>query len=376
MISEIKSEIFEKAGERSIDEVIDLIFKAKTILKKERIDGKDKLSKTIDQIKVGSSKNEYFVDDGICYLPSEREVSGQTKKVKAFFIGDTHGDSYATQSIVEKIKFIETIEANTSFDHKRNEEFYNLIKHRDSSLFAFRTAVFGQIHTHKDLTDIMLVFLGDYIDRGRASLRNLEMVLALKVFYPDNVILIRGNHEEGGGFVPYEFPYDLKEKFGSKIGSELHEKYVSLFSLFPNVVLTGNNIVAVHGGIPSQDIKNLKDLIGKEKLFHQMRWNDPKEGIQEREFGNRSSMEFCVFGKKAFIRFMKAISAKVMIRSHEYPKDGSQKFFDSRLITIFSTGQGSTESGYQNMVSSPKFLEIDLFKKINKIKDKYIVKIF
>ncbi len=43
-----------------------------------------------------------------------------------------------------------------------------------------------------------LVFLGDYIDRGKNSLKVLELVMALKMENPEQVHLIRGNHEDLG----------------------------------------------------------------------------------------------------------------------------------------------------------------------------------
>lgn len=41
----------------------------------------------------------------------------------------------------------------------------------------------------------LLVFLGDYIDRGPESRRTLETVIMLKGLYPDHVICLKGNHE-------------------------------------------------------------------------------------------------------------------------------------------------------------------------------------
>jgi len=43
--------------------------------------------------------------------------------------------------------------------------------------------------------DDLLVFLGDYIDRGPASIKCLEHVFDLQHRYPDSVICLLGNHE-------------------------------------------------------------------------------------------------------------------------------------------------------------------------------------
>lgn len=309
--------VFELAGKRSAAEVMQLIGDVHAILALENLCGKGHLAETIPATRCSPFGEEYFVDSRIVYLPPRGRV---------IFVGDTHADSISTERVVRQTRFIETMEEG-------REETY-------------------------------LVFLGDYIDRGSNNIRNLEIVLGLKKRYSNNVVLMMGNHETGLWF-PTNFVSSVMRHFQSSNEKfMIIQDYEDLFWHLPVVLVTGNGIVAVHGGVPVKPIKTLQGLRNSETLFEEIRGNDPTNVVTSYIPSRRGS---CYeFGESVFENFMKAVGGTVMIRSHEDFPEGYRLFFHNRLVTVFSSGGTSKESEYRRRVH-PKYIVASLEEPIDAI---------
>eukprot|EP00161_Ancyromonas_sigmoides_P003127 TRINITY_DN1286_c0_g1_i1.p1 TRINITY_DN1286_c0_g1~~TRINITY_DN1286_c0_g1_i1.p1 ORF type:complete len:354 (-),score=36.83 TRINITY_DN1286_c0_g1_i1:204-1265(-) len=129
------------------------------------------------------------------------------------------------------------------------------------------------------------IFLGDLCDRGLFSTEITLFICALKVKYPKNVFLVRGNHESLGQTKKTKM--GTKVEFLEKYSEKCYERAVEMFNSLPLAVkLTcfGHSFLCCHGGIgkgldkvsyintriPTRAIEPTRD-----PLMRALTWNDP-----------------------------------------------------------------------------------------------------
>lgn len=61
--------------------------------------------------------------------------------------------------------------------------------------------------------NLNLLFLGDYVDRGFFSLEVLVFLYAYKIRFPEQVIMLRGNHESRAMTEHFTFRSEVLQKF-------------------------------------------------------------------------------------------------------------------------------------------------------------------
>jgi hypothetical protein len=196
--------------------------------------------------------------------------------------------------------------------------------------------------------DVKLILLGDYVDRGYFSFDGvMRAVLQLFCAMPDNVFVLRGNHEyyksrEGrvfSGVHPAEGLYSIVRH----APIALLEAYKALFDQLPTSMLCDRTFF-VHGGIPRDDTlaarwRDLSSLDDPELRF-QMLWSDPVKQDQVSVELQKKSSRF-TFGKKQFAAFMEKIGCHTMVRGHEQIDAGFEVVFDlgdRQLLNLFSAG--------------------------------------
>lgn len=232
-------------------------------------------------------------------LAKEPKLVRLKGKSKVAFVGDTHGDSLASEKVFEKYP------------------------------------------------DYVKVFTGDYVDRGPNSKGNIYLLLRRKLEQPEKVHLLVGNHE--GKPISPCYPCDFWEDLNSI-------EWARYSAILPNLPLAayGNGILACHGVPP--DVKSLEEINGikaGDKKWNLSIWGDFNE--KPGDYLGESSGGRPQFGEGYFNRIMKTLGCKTLIRSHQ--PDAPLEMFDKRCYTIF------TSSEYLDRRPSRTVIVADLSKK-------------
>ncbi len=208
--------------------------------------------------------------------------------------------------------------------------------------------------------DVKFIFDGDYVDRNLYDLENLTLITAFFLLHPNNVVMLRGNHEDQKINKYYGFYKNIKDYF--IIQDRIDEIYGLILKFFTRLPVihvlslkASNNevkrIITVHGGIPV-DIEipsnpvSLKDLESKinfkvpsyehfDNYMSWLLWSDPKENVIDIELHPETGRNY--FGESTFLKFMKINNLDFMVRAHEVLEEGYKFFFNKRLVSLFST---------------------------------------
>jgi hypothetical protein len=239
-----------------------------------------------------------------------------------------------------------------------------------------------------------IIFLGDYVDRGESSIVNLTYILSLLILWPENICILRGNHEKLRINKEYGFADELEDQFTQESVHEILSLSANLYGYLSLACLTPRLSFCVHGGLPinlfrASDIKGipkphrlLKKIEDIEyasyylQLYEQLRWNDPDEDL-ERGFDHNSRGEgIYTFSKSALQKFLTKNQFLRMIRAHQSSRGGFEYMFNGLLLHVFSTEPyfGKIEKSYAiHETQSKTWLRDNKFNKIEEISDPEIL---
>ena len=240
---------------------------------------------------------------------------------EVLIVGDLHGDLNALMGVFD-------VENVTKRLVRRDENFY-------------------------------LIFLGDYIDRGRRQINVLRSVLVLKYLFPDRVFLLRGNHEEvivkgGGSDVKFSSAEDKEDDLTTFVGrweNEFRDVLLMFKNFFEKIPLVARldygdkAVLLLHGGVPHffdgddpfpyfASWEEFVDAISRGDIkSSEIIWSRRKK-VETLNFQN--GVKSFEYGKRQVEAFLQKLSGEILIRGHD--PVGFETTFDEQLITIHTTG--------------------------------------
>ncbi|GMT20260.1 hypothetical protein PFISCL1PPCAC_11557, partial [Pristionchus fissidentatus] len=173
------------------------------------------------------------------------------------------------------------------------------------------------------------VFLGDYVDRGKQSVEVVISLFCLKVCFPNEFILLRGNHECRPINKSYGFLAELRERYHKKDAMYLFEKFNHVFNYMPLVCILADKILCMHGGIcpemKSRDVfkeipKPMKDS-NVHPVAASLLWSDPMIG-EPKYRPNRIRGLGIHFGEALLAEVMAKLDVKLVVRGHQMMMNG------------------------------------------------------
>lgn len=201
-----------------------------------------------------------------------------------------------------------------------------------------RVAVVGDIHGQLiDLSTILrrvgypsdkniLVFNGDFVDRGPHGPEVLWVLFALKLAWPLFVILHRGNHEEARINRVYQFEQQIRAKYDAT----LFTKIGTVFTHLPIGSLLQNSCLVIHGGLPRdsltleeirsinrhQEVPRPEDCTTPDlKILEALLWSDPVEDVETFKESTRGAGIF--WGRSLTKQFLTTNGLELLVRSHQ-----------------------------------------------------------
>jgi len=233
----------------------------------------------------------------------------------------------------------------TSFRKERTKEELRLILPEINEVLESESAVLridpesimliGDIHGNLDALEFVMqkreklgckkiLFLGDYVDRGMQGTEVLTKLFRVKLEDPENVFLLRGNHET----IDMNFFYGFFEEIG--FDRDFLLEISRTYDRLPVAAVISGHTFCVHGGIDGTG--NISSIT-KEGAFPYL-WNDPSErpGLSISSRGSTVRE----FGPDIVEGFLDTNGLKRIVRGHTAIMTGYKWWFDGKLLSLFS----------------------------------------
>ena len=228
--------------------------------------------------------------------------------------------------------------------------------------------------TFKLPSNTKYLFLGDYVDRGDNSLLVILYLLTLLCLYPNEIFLLRGNHEFSHINRVYGFHSEIID---AGFDESIWELFQEVFSYLPLASVISNDFFCVHGGLSPHltDLDSLRDIprpiinyLGV-PLISDLVWSDPTTESTDFLINQRGSG--VLFGTSVVSKFLNDNKLKLLVRGHQCTTNGIEQFCGSLGVTVFScsdyTGIERNKAGAIQFLSNNEIIFYSFFSENKKV---------
>jgi diadenosine tetraphosphatase ApaH/serine/threonine PP2A family protein phosphatase len=182
------------------------------------------------------------------------------------------------------------------------------------------------------------LFQGDYVDRGHYSLETYLYLVTLKLKYPSQIWLLRGNHECRQVSKQYGFYDECLQNYGHPGIWKLCQ---DSFDLLPMSSVVNGRIFATHGGL-SPEIATIEQI----SLFPRqldlptygelcdLAWSDPDDTV--RGWGVSPRGAGWLFGIDPARQFCQVNKIELITRAHQLVMAGYLYNCQEKVLTVWS----------------------------------------
>ena len=170
-----------------------------------------------------------------------------------------------------------------------------------------------------------MLFLGDYVDRGNFSIEVLIFLYSLKLNFPNEIIMLRGNHESRAMTEHFTFRQEVLKKYDGD--QDLYELFIETFEAMPIAADVNGDYLCMHRGI-SPDLNTLEDINKINRFIEpplsgflcDLLWSDPGADKEARtlKFAKNVERECSFrFGLEPVKQILKNNNFLSIIRAHQ-----------------------------------------------------------
>jgi len=223
-------------------------------------------------------------------------------------------------------------------------------------------SVVGDLHGQfQDLKEMLRItgpppetnflFLGDYVDRGEASVRTATLCWLFKLCFPSRVHLLRGNHETRQITQVYGFYDECMKRYGNP---RVWKEFTDTFDFLPLAAMIDGLAFCCHAGLSPQinRVEEVQMLDRFQEAPHEgpvcdLLWSDPSDCD-----GWMASCRGAghMWGPDVSERFRHENGVQVIVRAHQCVMDGYLWAHERSVLTVFSAPNYAYNAGNQGAV--------------------------